>query len=314
MRQEGLTNEVQNLRQVLDDQEAYKKKFKDDVFDCLHHITDYKKLKAGVIRLHKIHVKDEGGKNEGADTDIHRDHALKRRWLEQNVNYLKRMMIKDQEVHKKENTKIMQENVYLLFEINDQIKEKHALKQKIKENYMRINELSNGAANYDDQAAMFDGDIDRELRMQDLQIEELARQVEEYQQSNEMLKQQKPQIGNLPPMDQQQQEMMQMQYQQQQEQMMQQQQPAMDDMQAMEMPPEMEGMGMGEDGQVQEQLLDQPPQAMEAPAEAAPEEVPADQPPAQEPAEETAPVEQPPADAAAEQPPTEMEGGDQPPQ
>jgi len=50
----------------------------------------------------------------------------------------------------------------------------------------------------------------------------------------------------------------------------------MDDMQAMEMPPEMEGMGMGEDGQVQEQLLDQPPQAMEAPAEAAPEEVPAD--------------------------------------
>jgi predicted RNase H-like nuclease (RuvC/YqgF family) len=50
---------------------------------------------------------------------------------------------------------------------------------------------------------MFDGDIDRELRMQDLQIEELARQVEEYQQSNEMLKQQKPQIGNLPPMDQQ---------------------------------------------------------------------------------------------------------------
>jgi len=36
---------------------------------------------------------------------------------------------------------------------------------------------------------MFDGDIDRELRMQDLQIEELARQVEEYQQSNEMLKQ-----------------------------------------------------------------------------------------------------------------------------
>jgi len=57
---------------------------------------------------------------------------------------------------------------------------------------------------------------------------------------------------------------------------MQQQQPAMDDMQAMEMPPEMEGMGMGEDGQVQEQLLDQPPQAMEAPAEAPPEEVPAD--------------------------------------
>ena len=37
-------------------------------------------------------------------------------------------MSKDQTDHKKENSKIMGENVYLLFEINDQIKEKHALK------------------------------------------------------------------------------------------------------------------------------------------------------------------------------------------
>jgi hypothetical protein len=38
MRQEGLTNEVHNLKLTLDEQESLKKKFKDDVFEVLHHI------------------------------------------------------------------------------------------------------------------------------------------------------------------------------------------------------------------------------------------------------------------------------------
>ena len=143
MRQEGLTNEVQNLRQQLDEQESYKKKFKDDVFECLHHITDFKKLKAGVIRLHKKYVKEEL-KNEAGDTDLHREYANKRRYLENNVNYLRTTLQKDQEVHKKENSKIMSENVYLLQEINDQRKECHALKQKIKQNQLQINEMTMG--------------------------------------------------------------------------------------------------------------------------------------------------------------------------
>jgi len=82
MRQEGLTNEVQTLRGVLDEQEAYKKKFKDDVFETLHHITDYKKLKAGVIRLHRVHVQEQGSKNDSSDSDVNRDHMNKRRFLE----------------------------------------------------------------------------------------------------------------------------------------------------------------------------------------------------------------------------------------
>lgn len=137
MRQEGLTNEVKILRMQLDDQENYKRKFKDDVFEVLHHITDFKKLKAGVIRLHKKYVLEEV-KNEAGDGDLHREYANKRRYLENNVNYLRQMLQKDQDVHKKENSKIMGENVYLLQEINDQKKECHALKQKIKQNQIKI--------------------------------------------------------------------------------------------------------------------------------------------------------------------------------
>ena len=88
MRQEGLTNEVKILRMQLDDQENYKRKFKDDVFEVLHHITDFKKLKAGVIRLHKKYVLEEV-KNEAGDGNLHREYANKRRYLENNVNYLR---------------------------------------------------------------------------------------------------------------------------------------------------------------------------------------------------------------------------------
>lgn len=97
-------------------------------------------------------------------------------------------MSKDQTDHKKENSKIMHENVYLLFEINDQIKEKHALKQKIRENKLRISELT-GNSSPDNDAGLFDGDIQTELRTQDHDIKELQRVIEEFTNSNEMLKQ-----------------------------------------------------------------------------------------------------------------------------
>ena len=131
MRQEGLTNEVQNLRQTLDEQEGYQKKYKDDVYETLHHIADYKKLKKGVIRLHKKYVKEEL-KNEQGDTDLHKEYTSKRKYLENNVNYLRQMLQKDQDVHKQENSRIMKENVTLLQEINDLRKEVHTLKQKLK--------------------------------------------------------------------------------------------------------------------------------------------------------------------------------------
>jgi len=156
------------------------------VFECLHHITDYKKLKQGVIRLHKKYVLEEV-KNESGDTDLHKEYAQKRRFLENNVNYLRQMLQKDQDVAKKENSKIMGENVYLLQEINDQKKECHALKQKIKTNEIKIQEYTMGGK----LGGGFDGDLDRELKMQDMQIDELTRQIHDVEQSNEMMRQQR---------------------------------------------------------------------------------------------------------------------------
>ena len=119
---------------------------------------------------------------------MHREYQQKRNHLESSVNYLKLLMSKDQTDHKKENSKIMSENVYLLFEINDQIKEKHALKQKIRENNLRISELTGNTQNMDNDGSMFDGDMQRDLMIQDRNIEELTRQIDQYEQSNEMFR------------------------------------------------------------------------------------------------------------------------------
>ena len=65
----------------------------------------------------------------------------------------------------------MSENVQLLKEINDQRIEKHALKQQIKQNQLKINQLSMGAD------GMFGGDMDQELKVQDMEIDDLTQQI-----------------------------------------------------------------------------------------------------------------------------------------
>ena len=94
MRQEGLTNEVTSQRERMDLQAAFRKRFTDDVFECLHGIGDYKKLRRGVVRLHKKYVKEEL-KNDAGDTDVHREYANKRKYLENSINYLRQMLQKD---------------------------------------------------------------------------------------------------------------------------------------------------------------------------------------------------------------------------
>ena len=53
MRQRGLEDENNYCGSKLDSQEGDKKRFKDDVYETLQHIGDFKKLKKGVIRLYK---------------------------------------------------------------------------------------------------------------------------------------------------------------------------------------------------------------------------------------------------------------------
>ena len=76
MRQRGLEDENNYCGLKLDSQEAEKKRFKDDVYETLQHIGDFKKLKKGVIRLYKTYVKEEGVKNAANDNEVNTQYTL----------------------------------------------------------------------------------------------------------------------------------------------------------------------------------------------------------------------------------------------
>ena len=64
MRHKGLEDANLRCGADLDLQEMQKKRFKDDVFEVVQHIHDYKKLKKGVIRLYKSYVLEEGNRKQ----------------------------------------------------------------------------------------------------------------------------------------------------------------------------------------------------------------------------------------------------------
>ena len=70
MRHKGLEDENLNCGAKLDIQIAQKKKFAADVFEVVQHITDYKQLKKGVIKLYKYWVKDEETKKKSQNKKV----------------------------------------------------------------------------------------------------------------------------------------------------------------------------------------------------------------------------------------------------
>ena len=85
LRQKGLKCELKDLTKISAEQIAHMRKFKDDVFECLHHIADFKKLKKSCVRLYKTYVLNEGFRQESGDSDQNKQYKQKREYLERNV-------------------------------------------------------------------------------------------------------------------------------------------------------------------------------------------------------------------------------------
>lgn len=86
MRHKGLEDENLNCGHKLDMQELQKKRFKDDVFEVVQHIQDYKKLKKGVIRLYKTWVKEETNRKK-ANVDANEANTGERNTHETHIGY-----------------------------------------------------------------------------------------------------------------------------------------------------------------------------------------------------------------------------------
>ena len=88
--------------------------------------------------------------------------------MEAQLDYYRDSMRKDQQEHKNANQRFMKDNVYLLQEINESSKEYHTLVQNID----ILKRHDRGEDNAQEEQVM-SGQAQKEMRMQELQIEQL---------------------------------------------------------------------------------------------------------------------------------------------
>ena len=109
----------------------------------LNKSTTDKKLKSGVIGLHKRWVLGEN--REGRiEKDSVKEYELTRSLFENGNRVLKEKIKTNSKNHKEKNARILQDNVSLIDEINRLKMEKHLLSQKIKETGTTIAQLTSG--------------------------------------------------------------------------------------------------------------------------------------------------------------------------
>ena len=72
LKRQGMQQEMKESIEKIKQQDDEKQQFKDEVYEVLNnHLNDYKKLKKGIKRLHRIYVLKEAHPNEIGDVDLH---------------------------------------------------------------------------------------------------------------------------------------------------------------------------------------------------------------------------------------------------
>ena len=138
LKREGMQKEEAETIGRIRKQMDYMQQFKDDVYDVLNnHLNDYKKLKKGIKRLHRIYVLEEG-KNEIGETDLHVEQNERRRSMENNIDHFRGTLKQNKKRHAENYQRIQSQNVMLLRDINILRKEEVSILLQ-KEMYQKLN-------------------------------------------------------------------------------------------------------------------------------------------------------------------------------
>ncbi|KAL8270976.1 hypothetical protein Esti_005097 [Eimeria stiedai] len=122
LKHKALREQISSQRQEIARGKQRMRRLHLDIYACMQHLQDPKKLKAGVTALYRKHLSKELRPAE-VDTDILKEQTRQRDYLEKAVECLKKRLGKDSETHRQDNVKLMQENAALICEINDLRKE-----------------------------------------------------------------------------------------------------------------------------------------------------------------------------------------------
>lgn len=113
MKLEGMQHEIASERRRVADLDAVNRRIRTDLHEAGQFIQDPKALKEAMRQLYQKHVSDTVTE-QGLDVDIQREYTRQREYLEKTVSSLKVKLEKEGDRHKKENVRIMQENVALI--------------------------------------------------------------------------------------------------------------------------------------------------------------------------------------------------------
>lgn len=115
MRQSGLITEKQRLEKILDDQDLYQTKFKDEVWAVVKQIDNYKLLKKSLVMLYKKYALSNF-KMQTVDETFQLNK--KRDFLEQSIHSVKENISKNSKENKGLKQRLLRHNVELIQEIN----------------------------------------------------------------------------------------------------------------------------------------------------------------------------------------------------
>eukprot|EP01065_Artemidia_motanka_P053301 TRINITY_DN985_c0_g2_i1.p1 TRINITY_DN985_c0_g2~~TRINITY_DN985_c0_g2_i1.p1 ORF type:complete len:1226 (+),score=563.45 TRINITY_DN985_c0_g2_i1:55-3678(+) len=169
---DGQCKEVGNLEGRLKDADAFRHRIRMEISELAAMAKEAKLLKEACKRLYHKHVRDENRRGPEIEEDVQKECNRQRDYLERTVESLKRKLIKDSDTHKSETTRIMNENVTLIVEINQLRREIKLLKSQ----QSRDRDLTSGAASTDEARREMDTNR-REIGRLRERLEDLERQL-----------------------------------------------------------------------------------------------------------------------------------------
>jgi len=174
-----LQEDIVSQRKKITDCQTVIKRFKTDLHECVQFIQEPRLLKESVTALYKKYVPN-GVKKQELDTDIQREYNRQRDYLEKSVDNLKRKLLKDSDVHRQDNTRVLQENVQLIIEINNLRREIDYLKRERQQQRLHVSKLKSNNTSKSSSGKPEDvSSLTREIENNKTQIDELRRRVEE---------------------------------------------------------------------------------------------------------------------------------------
>mmetsp|Transcript_13687 Transcript_13687/g.36226 ORF Transcript_13687/g.36226 Transcript_13687/m.36226 type:complete len:1228 (-) Transcript_13687:39-3722(-) len=180
-KQRTLQEEIVNQRKRMLESATIIKRLKTDLHESVQHIQEPKQLKEAVAALYKKYVPN-GVKKQELDVDIQREYNRQRDYLEKSVESLKRKLLKDSDVHKQDNKRILQENVALIREINGLRHKIDYLKRERQQQKINMQSKSMGKSGKSMGSSQTGSVVDphtaKEIEVNRSLIEDLQRQID----------------------------------------------------------------------------------------------------------------------------------------